>query len=53
MLGYVTGGERGQADLLLAEVAAELRRAGLSVAGVVLYFIQPSGKIRSPLNIPS
>ncbi|WP_050521593.1 DUF2478 domain-containing protein [Pseudorhodobacter wandonensis] len=35
MLGYVTGGERGQADLVLAEVAAELRRAGLLVAGVV------------------
>jgi hypothetical protein len=35
MLGYVTGGKRGQADMVLAEVAAELRRAGLSVAGVV------------------
>jgi nucleoside-triphosphatase THEP1 len=35
MLGYVTGAERGQADLVLAEVAAELRRVGLSVAGVV------------------
>lgn len=35
MLGYVTGAERGQADLVLAKVVAELRRVGLSLAGVV------------------
>lgn len=35
MLGYVTGGERGQADLVLAEVAAQLRRDGVALAGVV------------------
>lgn len=35
MLGYVTGGERGAADVLLAEVAADLRVAGVPLAGVV------------------
>lgn len=35
MLGYVTGGERGAADLLLADVAAVLRRQGVVLAGVV------------------
>ena len=35
MLGYVTGGERGQADLVLAEVAGALRADGVTLAGVV------------------
>ena len=35
MLGYVTGGERGQADVVLAEVAARLRAEGAALAGVV------------------
>ena len=35
MLGYVTGGERGQADVVLAEVAAQLRPEGVALAGVV------------------
>lgn len=35
MLGYVTGRERGEADAVLAEVAAQLRRDGVAVAGVV------------------
>jgi hypothetical protein len=35
MLGFVTGGERGQADLVLAEVAAQLQAAGVALAGVV------------------
>jgi hypothetical protein len=35
MLGYVTGGERGQADVLLAEAVAQLRAEGLTLAGVV------------------
>jgi nucleoside-triphosphatase THEP1 len=35
MLGYVTGGERGQADVVLAKVAARLRAEGVALAGVV------------------
>ncbi|RUS58927.1 DUF2478 domain-containing protein [Pseudorhodobacter sp. E13] len=35
MLGYVTGGERGQMDLLLADTAARLRAEGCALAGVV------------------
>ena len=35
MLGYVTGGERGAADVLLADVAAALRAQGVVLAGVV------------------
>lgn len=35
MLGFVTGGERGQADVVLAEVAAQLRADGVALAGVV------------------
>ncbi len=35
MLGFVTGGERGQADMVLAEVAAQLRAKGVALAGVV------------------
>lgn len=35
MLGFVTGGMRGQADVVLAEVAAQLRAEGVALAGVV------------------
>ncbi|WP_022703177.1 DUF2478 domain-containing protein [Pseudorhodobacter ferrugineus] len=35
MLGFVTGGTRGQADVVLAEVAAQLRGDGVALAGVV------------------
>jgi hypothetical protein len=35
MLGYVTGGERGAADVLLGDVAAALRVQGVSLAGVI------------------
>jgi nucleoside-triphosphatase THEP1 len=35
MLGYITGGERGQADLVLASVAERLRQEGVTLAGVV------------------
>jgi len=35
MLGFVTSGERGQADMVLAEVAAQLRAQGVALAGVV------------------
>ncbi|MDN5785662.1 DUF2478 domain-containing protein [Pseudorhodobacter sp.] len=35
MLGYVTGGMRGQADSVLAEVATTLRAEGVALAGVV------------------
>jgi hypothetical protein len=35
MLGYITGGERGQADLVLAEVALRLRAEGVALVGVV------------------
>jgi len=35
MLGFVTGGERGQADEVLAEVALRLRAEGVALAGVV------------------
>jgi len=35
VLGYITGGERGQADLVLAEVALRLRAEGVALAGVV------------------
>jgi len=35
MLGYIKAAERGQADRLLAEVAATLRRDGVALAGVV------------------
>lgn len=35
MLGYVTGGERGQMDILLAETAQRLQAEGCTLAGVV------------------
>ena len=35
MLGYVTGGERGQMDILLAEAALLLQAEGFALAGVV------------------
>ncbi len=35
MLGYVTGGERGQMDILLATTAARLQAEGCALAGVV------------------
>ena len=44
MLGFVTGGERGQADMVLAEVAARLRIEGVSLAGVVQVNIERLGR---------
>lgn len=35
MLGFVTGGGRGQADVVLADIAVRLRRDGVALAGVV------------------